>query len=170
MDIMTLMLFGGIVVALVVGGFFALIALALLIYVVSHAYPWLQKIAVWCAKPENLFAFLVLAIVLIFLIVLLYILVRNILILLLILPPLLLFLPVYLGILVWIIRGVRWLYLRWRDWLVGIYTSIRLEIVKAKIKMDVQKETDWKVKWSDMKSKLSEDADQARRKISGRKK
>ena len=170
MDIMSLLILAGLAIGLVVGGFFALIFLALLIYVVSHAYPWLRKVAVWCAKPENLFAFLVLAIVLIFLVILLYILLRNILILLLIVPPLLLFLPIDLGILVWIIRGVWWLYLRWRDLLVGIYTSIRLEIVKAKIKMDVQKETDWKVKWSDMKSKLSEDAEQARKKISGRKK
>jgi hypothetical protein len=41
--------------------------------------------------------------------------------------------------------------------------------MKAKIKMDIQKETDWKIKWQDMKSKLSSDADRARGKITRRK-
>jgi hypothetical protein len=34
----------------------------------------------------------------------------------------------------------------------------------------VQKETDWKVKFGEMKNKLSEEAEQARRKISRREK
>jgi len=52
--------------------------------------------------------------------------------------------------------------------LVSIYTAIRLQIIKFKIKVDVQKETDWKIKFKEMKNKLSEEAEQARRKISRR--
>jgi hypothetical protein len=43
-----------------------------------------------------------------------------------------------------------------------------LQIIKFKIKVDVQKETDWKIKFEEMKNKLSEEAEQARRKISRR--
>jgi hypothetical protein len=105
-------------------------------------------------------------VVLLILIILGYAALHSILILLLIPIPLLLFIPVDLGILVWIIRLLRWIYFHWRGLLVGIYTSIRLQIIKAKIKIDVQKETDWKVKFAEMKNKLSEEAEQARRKIS----
>ena len=52
--------------------------------------------------------------------------------------------------------------------LVSIYTAIRLQIIKFKIKVDVQKETDWNIKFEEMKNKLSEEAEQARRKISRR--
>jgi hypothetical protein len=71
-------------------------------------------------------------------------------------------------VLVWGIRLIRWLYFKWRGGLVSIYTTIRLQVIKFKIKVDVQKETDWKVKFAEMKNKLSEEAEQARRKISRR--
>jgi len=71
---------------------------------------------------------------------------------------------------VWGIRLIRWLYRKWRGWLVSIYTAIRLQVIKFKIKVDVQKETDWKVKFAEMKNKLSDEAEQARRKISRREK
>ena len=92
------------------------------------------------------------------------------LLLVLIVFPLLLFFPIGLGILVWVIRFIRWLYRKWRGGLVSIYTAIRLQVIKFKIKVDVQKETDWKVKFAEMKNKLSEEAEQARRKISRREK
>jgi len=160
---------GAVVAAIVIGGFFALIALTCLIYVISHVYPWLRKIAVWCAKPENLFAFLILAFVLIFLIIVVAFLLRFMLLLVLIIFPIILFLPVDLGIVVWIIRTIIWIYLRWSGSLISLYTTLRLEIIKFKIKIDVQKETDWKVKWSGMKDKLSSDAERARGRISRKK-
>ena len=168
-SILILVLLGAVVAAIVIGGFFALIALTCLIYVISHVYPWLRRIAVWCARPENLFAFIILAIVLIILILIVAILLHFMLALILIIYPLLLFLPVDLGIVVWIIRLISWLYDKWRGWLISIYTAIRLQIIKFKIKVDVQKETDWKIKFEEMKNKLSEEAKQARQKISRRK-
>jgi len=148
--------------------FFGSFLLAVIIYVISHLYPWLRKIAVWSAKLENLIPLFLLSVILFILIILGYALLHSILILLLLPLPLLLFFPIDLGILVWLIRLVRWIYFRWRGWLVGIYTAMRLQVIKVKIKVDVQKETDWKVKFAEMKNKLSEEAEQTRRKISGR--
>jgi len=88
---------------------------------------------------------------------------------LLIVFPILLFFPIDLGMLVWVIRLIRWIYFKWSGSLVGIYTAIRLQVIKFKIKVDVQKETNWRIKLAEMKNKLSEEAEQARRKISRRK-
>jgi len=163
-----LIIVGVVLIALVIGGFFGLIFLNMFIYAVSHLYPWLRKIAVWAAKAENLFALILLAVVLMILIILGAVLLHQILLLVLIVFPLLLFFPIDLGVLVLVIRIIRWIYFKWRDSLVGIYTAIRLQVIKAKIKIDVQKETDWRVKLAEMKNKLSEEAEQARRRISGR--
>lgn len=170
MNILTILLFGVVLVVLVIGIFFSLVFLDLFIYAVNHLYPWLRKIAVWAAKAENLFGLLLLTLILMIVVILLAALLHKTLILLLIVFPILLFFPIDLGILVWLIRLIRWVYFRWRDWLVSIYTAIRLQIVKFKIKVDVQKETDWKVKFAEMKNKLSEEADQTRRRISGKRK
>ncbi len=170
MSILTLLIFGVILIVLAIGAFFGLVFLDLFIYGVNHLYPWLRKIAVWAAKAENLFALILLAVVLFVLVILLAALLHSTLLFVLIVFPLLLFFPIDLGILVWIIRLVRWLYFHWSGWLVSIYTAIRLQIIKFKIKIDVQKETDWKVKFAEMKNKLSEEAEQARRKISRREK
>jgi len=170
MNILTILIFGVVLLVLVIGAFFGLVFLDLFIYAVNHLYPWLRKIAVWAAKAENLFALILLAVILLVLVIILFALLHSIAILLLIVVPLLLFFPIDLGILVWIIKLVRWLYFSWRGGLVGIYTAIRLQIIKFKIKIDVQKETDWKVKFAEMKSKLSEEAEQARRRISRRQK
>jgi hypothetical protein len=168
-NLMLLAVMGGVLAALVIGAFVGLIVLALLTYVVSHVYPWLKRLAKLCAKPENLLSFLILAIVLIILVLILFMLLRSILILILIIFVLPLFIPVDLGLIVWIVRLIKWLYAHWKGWIVSIYVSLRLEIMKAKIKMDIQKETDWKIKWQDMKNKLSSDADRARGKITRRK-
>jgi signal transduction histidine kinase len=170
MNILVLLLFGVILIALTIGIFFGLIFLNLFIYAVSHLYPWLRKIAVWAAKPENLIALILLAVFLIILVVLGAVLLHAMLLLVLIVFPLLLFFPIDLGVLVWVIRIIRWIYFKWRDSLVGIYTATRLQVIKFKIKIDVQKETDWRIKLAEMKNKLSEEAEQARRKISRREK
>ena len=170
MNILSLLLFGVILIVLVIGAFLGLVFLDLFIYGVGHLDPWLRKIAVWAAKGENLFPLILLAVVLMLLVILLAALLHITLLLLLIVFPLLLFFPIDLGVLVWVVRLVRWLYRTWRGWLVSIYTAIRLQVIKFKIKVDVQKETDWKVKFAEMKNKLSEEAEQARRKISRREK
>jgi len=170
MSIWTILLFGVILIALAIGLFFGLIFVDLFIYAVGHIYPWLRKIAVWAAKVENLLALIILAVFLIILIILGARLLHATLLMLLIVFPILLFFPVDLGILVWVIRLIRWIYFKWSGLLGGIYTAIRLQVIKFKIKVDVQKETDWKVKFGEMKNKLSEEAEQARRKISRREK
>lgn len=169
-NILTLVIVGLVLVVLAIGIFLGTLFLDLFIYAVGHLYPWLRKIAVWAAKPQNLFALILLAVILIILVILLAVLLHVTLLLLLIVVPLLLFFPIDLGILVWIIRLVRWLYFKWRGWLVGIYTAIQLQVIKAKLKVDVQKEADWRIKLAEMKNKLSEEAEQARRKISRREK
>jgi hypothetical protein len=153
--------------ALAIGGFFALVLLALLVYNVSHIYPWLRPIAKWCAKLENLFGLLVLAILLIVLIVFAYILLRSVLILVLIFIPILLFIPIGLGMLVWVIKLIRWLYRQWRALFLRVYIAARLGIMGAQIKHDVGqgKDKDWTTHFADMKKKLSEEADQARSRI-----
>jgi signal transduction histidine kinase len=168
-NIITLVIIGVVLIALVIGGFLGFVFIDLFIYAVSHIYPWLRKIAVWAAKAENLFALILLAVVLIILVILLFVLLKSIWLLILIVFPLLLFFPIDLGILVWVIRLIRWIYFQWRGSLVGIYTAMRLQVIKFKIKIDVQKETDWRIKLAEMKNKLSEEAEQARRKISRRK-
>jgi len=169
MSIFTILIFGVILIVLAIGFFFGLIFVDLFIYAVGHIYPWLRKIAVWAAKAENLIALIVLAVVLIILIILGAALLHKTLLFLLIVFPILLFFPIDLGILVWVIRLIRWLYFKWSGLLVGIYTVIRLQIIKSKIKIDVQKETNWRIKLAEMKNKLSEEAEQARSKISRRK-
>jgi len=167
MDIVTLILLGTVIVALALGAFFGLIFLDLLIYAINHLYPWLRKIAVWAAQPRNLFSLLVLAGGVIILIVFGAVLLHSILLLILIIFILPLFFPIGLGILVWVIKLIRWLYRKWRGALTSIYTGIRLQLLKLKIKTDVHKGKDWDSKFADLKSKLSEEADQARRRISG---
>ena len=171
MNLATLLILGMLAAGLAICAFFALIFLALLVYNVSHIYPWLLPIAKWCAKLENLFALLVLATLLIVLIVFGYILLRSILILLLIVVPILLFIPIDLGILVWVIRLIRWLYRRWRALFLRIYIAARLGIGGAQIKHDVGKDRDkdWTTHFADMKRKLSEEAEQARSRITRRK-
>lgn len=169
MDLLTLLMLGTFLAAVPIAIFFGLIFLALLTYVVSHVYPWLKRLAKLCAKLENLFSFLILAVVLIILVIILFMLLRSIIVLLLILPPLLLFIPVDLGLIVWIIRLIKWLFAKWKSWLVSIYAAANLQIIRMKIKHDVKKDTGLKAKWQEMKDKLSSEADRARGKITRRK-
>ena len=169
MDIFTLLIFAAFLAMVPIAIFFGLIFLALLTYVVSHVYPWLKRLAKLCAKPENLFSFFILAVVLIILVIIMFMLLRSILILLLIFPPLLLFIPVDLGLIVWIIRLIKWLFAKWKGWIMSIYAAANLQIIRMKIKHDVKKDTDFKARWQEMKDKLSSEADRARGKINRRK-
>jgi hypothetical protein len=121
---------------------------------------------VWAARPENLLSLILLAVILIIVIILAAALLHTTLLLLLIVFPILLFFPIDLGIFVWVIRLITWLYDKWSGLLVSIYTSIRLQVIKFKIQVDVQKETDWKIKFEELRDKLSGEAERARRKIS----
>ena len=170
MDIGILAILGAVFAALLIGGFLGLFGLAAFVYVWTHIYPWLKSVGKLAAKPENFFPLLILAVLLIVVILIGALVLHLTLLLLLIVIPLVLFIPLDLGIIVWLVRLVQWLFIKWRTLLVGLYVSSRLEIVKFKIKVDMQKETDWKVKWSETKNKLSEEAEQARRRISRREK
>jgi len=169
MDIMTLSILSTVLGVLIVGGFFYLLVLALYVYLWTHIYPWLRSVGNLAAKPENFFPLAILAVLLIIVIVLGALLLHFMLLLLLLVIPLIMFIPLDLGIIVWVLRILQLLFIKWRGLIVGLYVSSRLEMVKFKIKVDMQKETDWKVKWSETKNKLSEEAEQARRKVSRRK-
>ena len=157
--------------ALIAADLFLLI-LAIVVYVVSHVYPWAARIAIWAAKLENILAFAVLALILIDVSILGIIILPGMLKIAAILPllPALMFLiPVQIGLVVWGIRLIIWTYRGWRGIVSGIYATIQMQIIKAKIKVDVTKETDWRGRFSEVKTKLSAEAEQARKKISRRK-
>ena len=172
MDLTTLLIIpilGAVVVGLVFGVFFALIVFTLLIYIVSHVYPWLRKICLWCARPENFLSFLIPAVLLFILIIFDAVFLRQPLVLLLIVVPLVLFIPLGLGILVYALRLISWLYNLWRGLVMRLYLSAQLAIMGAKLKHEQDKVTDWRIKLSEMKDKLSEEAELARSRITRRK-
>ena len=180
MDIMTLMLLGVIVAALPIVGFFLLIFLAILIYVVKNIYPPVRRMALWAAKIDNFLPLLILDVVLVFLIivivvvalkspaivVLLLILLGIILVVVLVLVAVLL----ELAILVYVIRFVWWLYTRWQ----GLLGGLLPQIMRLRIKHDVGKDKgtgtgtgkDWTTHFAEMRKRLSEEAELARRRIS----
>jgi hypothetical protein len=174
MDITMLLVLGAIAAALAIGGFFGLIGVALLTYVVKNLYPITRRTALWAAKIGNFLPLLILDVVLIILIVvvfvfafrspllleLLLLLLGLILVLVLVVVALLL----ELAIVIYIIRIARWLYGRWRGLLGGIVP----QITKVKIKHDVGKgkDKDLTSHFAEMRQKLSKEAEQARRNIS----
>jgi hypothetical protein len=89
MNISTLLILGVILVVLVVGVFFGILFLTLFIYVVSHLYPWLRKIGVWAARPENLLSLIIVALLLIIVIIFASVLLHITLLLLLLVFPIL---------------------------------------------------------------------------------
>jgi len=113
-----------IAVALAVIGIVILsIPAAAIVYVVKNAYPLIKRAGKWSVSAENFFALLVLAVLLLFLIIATY---RfSTLILILIVVPLILFVPIELGVLVWLIRLIRRAYAAWRLWLVITYLRLR---------------------------------------------
>ncbi|MCX5995671.1 MAG: hypothetical protein NTV59_06710 [Chloroflexi bacterium] len=118
------------IIFLVIGVALALIGIVILsipaaaiVYVVKNAYPLIKRAGKWSVSAENFFALLVLAVLLLFLIIATY---RfSTLILILIVVPLILFVPIELGVLVWLIRLIRRAYAAWRLWLVITYLRLR---------------------------------------------
>jgi hypothetical protein len=178
MDLTMLLLLGAIVAALVIGGFFALIFLALVTYVVKNLYPLTRRTALWAAKIENFLPLLILDVVLIILIIVVFVfafrsptLVMLLLILIgliLVLVWILVALLLELAILIYIVRIARWFYGRWR----GLFGRIVPQVMKVRIKHDMGKgkDKDLTTHFAEMRQKLSEEAEQARRKISRREK
>jgi len=162
------------VFGLVVGAFILLIFLGLLTYVVKNLYPLTRRVALWAARLSNFLPLLILAVILGLLIILLLIfalrssaIVALVLILLLLLIlGVLVFVDMVLGlgILVYVIRAVWWLYTRWQGLLGGLWP----QIMRLKIKHDVgkDKDKDWTTHFAEMGKKLGEEAEQARRRIS----
>ena len=111
-------------VALAIIGILILsIPAAAIVYVVKNAYPLIKRAGKWSARAENFFALLVLAVLLLFLIIAAFRFFPLILILLVF--PLILFVPIDLGVLVWLIRLIRRAYAAWRLWLVITYLRRR---------------------------------------------
>ena len=174
MDIVTLFMVGSALVGLAIGGFLLLIFLAILIYVVKNLYPPGRRLALWVAKLENFLPLLVLDIVLFLLIIFMVIFalrLPSIVALLLILLVLILLIVlvlvgslVLMGIVVYGIRIVGWLYGRWK----GVLSGLLPQIMKLKIKHEAGKDKDknWTTHFAEMRKKLGEEADLARRRIS----
>ncbi len=174
MDLATLFILGVVIAVLAIGAFFGLIFLAIATYVVKNLYPPTRKIAMWAARLDNFLPLLILSVILLFLIIFIALFAFKLpalvaLLLILVLLGILVVLVLVdvllgLGILVYIIRVVHWLYGRWKGLLGGLWP----QIMKLKIKHDVgkDKDKDWTTHFAEMRKKLSEEAEQARRRIS----
>jgi len=57
---------------------------------------------------------------------------------------LIIYILVALGLVVWIVRVVKWLFAHWRGLLEGVYFSTRLQIIRLKIKADMMQETSFR--------------------------
>jgi len=174
MDLATLLILVMAIAALAIGMFFLLIFLGILTYVVKNIYPITRKIALWASRLENFLPLLILAVVLLFLIILIAIVafklpaIAALLLILVLLLMLIVLVAVDivlgLGILVYLIRLVGWLYGRWKGLLGGLWP----QIMKLKIKHDVGKDKgkDWTTHFAEMRKRLSDEAEEARRRIS----
>jgi hypothetical protein len=173
MDLATLFILGTILAVLAIGAFFGLIFVAILTYVGKNLYPPTRKIALWASRLENFLPLLILAVVLLLLIIVIGILAFKLpaigaLLLILVLLLLLVLLVIVdivlgLGILVYVIRVVGWLYGRWK----GLLSRVWPQIVMLRIKHDVGKDKDWTTHFAEMRKRLSDEAEQARRRILG---
>jgi len=175
MDLGTLLLVGIAAAVLVVGVFFGLIFLAILTYVVKNLWPPGRRVALWASKLENFLPLLLLDVILIFVIILIAIVATRlptiaalILILLLFLILVILILVgtlVLFGLVVYIVRIASWIYGRWKRLLGGLVP----QVMKLKIKHDVGKDKDKDVTthFTEMRRRLSEEAEQTRKRISG---
>lgn len=159
-DPLTLLLLQAVIAMLVIGTFFGLVFAALFIYVWTHSYPWLKMVGKFVARPLNFFSLGLLYVLLwvAFIAGLLIIfpqltdspglLTYFLLLLVLALIPFLfiLYFLLALGVVVWIVRLIKWLYAHWRGWLEGIYFSARLGLIRLKIKADTLQETGFRGK------------------------
>jgi signal transduction histidine kinase len=175
MDLATLLILAVVMAGLAAGAFFGLIFLAILTYVAKNLYPVLRRIGLWAARLQNFLPLLILDVILIILIILILVVAFRlpaiatlflILIDLLLLGVLMLVgTLVGLAIVVYIIRLARWLYRRWKGLLGGLWP----QIMRLKVKHDVgkDKDKDWTTHFAEMRKKLGEEAEEARRRISG---
>jgi hypothetical protein len=173
-NIGTLFILGTIVAALAVGTLVVLIFLALLSYVVKSIYPPVRRVALWAARLDNFLPLLIFYVVLIFLIILILVFalklpsIAKVILILLVLVLLVVLVCVGtllgLAILVYIVRAVRWLYGRWK----GLLGRLLPQIMKLKLKHEVgkDKDKDWTTHFAEMRKKLSDEAERARRRIS----
>jgi len=158
MDIDTLivlMTLASVVIGGAVVGFFGVIFLAAFVYVWTHSYPWLKMVGKFAARPANFFSFIILAVLLeVVFIAAVYVLLTQltaspnlptffVLLLVFAMIPVLVivFILVELGLVVWIVRLIKWLFARWRGWLEGVYFSARLGFMRLKIKSEALQET-----------------------------
>jgi len=174
MDIATLFIVVMFLAGMAIGAFLGMIFLAIAIYVVKNLYPPLRKVALWAARLENLLPLLILAVVVLFLgifiaiiafrlpgiVAILLILVLVLLVVVLIFVDMVLL----LGILVYVVRILYWLFGRYK----GLLGGLLPQIMRMRIKHDVgkDKEKDWTMHFAEMRKKLGEEADLARRRIS----
>jgi hypothetical protein len=120
-NMLLLMLVGGIAGALIIGGIFiGSIPMAALVFVWKNVFPVVKRLAKWSARPENMVSMLLLALIP-FVLILVLTFTFTPLFIIFIPIPLILFIPPDLGIMVWLIRGVKTLYNRWRVWLIVMY-------------------------------------------------
>jgi hypothetical protein len=173
MDLGTLLMVGMAGAVLVIGAFFGLIFLALLTYVVKNLWPPGRRVSLWAAKLDNFIPLLLLDVVLVFLIILIAIVAVRLPTIAALLLILVLFLLVIIlmivGFLVlmalinYIVRLASWFYRRWKGLLGGFIP----QVMKLKIKHDMGKDKDWTTHFTELRQRLSEEAEQARRKITG---
>jgi hypothetical protein len=176
MDLATLFILGMLLAGMAMGAFFGLIFLFIAIYVVKNLYPPVRKVALWAARLENFLPLLILAAVLLFLMIFIGIIafkmpaivaILLILVLLLVLVGLVLVEMVLgLGILVYVIGIYYWLWGRYK----GLLGGLLPQVMRFKIKHDLDKGTgkdkDWTTHFAEMRKKLGEEAELARRRIS----
>lgn len=158
--------------------FFFIIALAAFVYSWTNALPWLRKVSAWAARPVNFVGLVLLMAVLLFALVVLIFLLLNAsdLTLLLFAALILLVLgfmafinfPIALAVVNYILGIGRWAYCGYRSFVDNLYTSSRLAVLRAKIKVDTIKEPGIKSKFEGFKDELSQDIQKAKRKISKR--
>ncbi len=153
-----LMVLAAMMIGGMVAGFFVLIALAAFTYVWTQSYPWLKMVGKFVARPANFFSLGILYVLLLvaFIVAVIAVfaqlsasptmLTYLLLLLVLALIPVLLiiYILVALGLVVWIVRVVKWLFAHWRGLLEGVYFSTRLQIIRLKIKADMMQETSFR--------------------------
>ena len=177
MDPLTLIILGTVVALLAGGVFFGLIFLAILSYVVKNVYPPTRKVSLWASRLENLLPLLLLAVILLVLIIVLAVLALKLPAIAALLLLLLVFILIVcliivdtfllLGLLVYIVRLVGWLYGRWKGLLGGLVP----QVMKLKIKHEGKgkgpgKGKDFTTHFADLRKKLSGEAEDIRRNIS----
>ncbi len=156
MDPLILILLGVVLLALPIVLFYGLIWVALFIFVWTNAYPWLKMVGKFAARPLNLASLVLLYVLLLAVQVFVYIqftgssgvtsILLILLLLLLLVPLFIAYLLLFLAIVVWYVRLIKWFYARWRGWIEGVYFSARLQLIKRKIKTDMMQETAFRVK------------------------